>query len=308
MQIESGSFRVGAIGEILWDLLPDGARLGGTVANFTAMIAAFGDQAFLVSSVGEDARGQQALAQMTAHGVGVDYISRDSEHPTGTVAVKLESNTGPEYCIHEGTAWDHIAETPALLSLAATLDAVCFGTLAQRSAGTRATLRRFVEHTRADCLRVFDVNLRAPFWTSEMLAWGCSHASILKMNHEEVFPVGEAAAAPKSVQDPVEIARFLLDKFAVQLIAITRGGHGSLLITREEVQEHPGAPCTVVDTIGAGDAFTAALTHSALRRYSLAAMAEAANRCGAWVASQPGGMPYVDAETRRQIQSADGSD
>jgi fructokinase len=301
MQIEAGPFRVGAIGEILWDLLPDGARLGGTVANFTAMTAALGDQAFLVSSVGDDARGQQALAQMTAHSVDVNYISRDPDHSTGTVTVTLASKTGPEYCIHQDAAWDFIVETPALLELAATLDAVCFGTLAQRSMVTRTTLRKFVDRTRADCVRVFDVNLRAPHWNEEVVAWGCSRATILKMNHEEVLPVGKAAGAQDSMHDPVEVARFLLDRFAVRLVAITRGGHGSLLVTREEVQEHPGVSCAVVDTIGAGDAFTAALTHSALRGYPLEAMAETANRWGAWVASQSGGMPYVDADTRRQI-------
>jgi len=301
MQTESRQFRVASIGEILWDLLPDAARLGGTTANFAALTAALQDEAFLISSVGEDERGQLALAQMAAHGVCVDYILRDADRPTGTVTVNLDSNTGPQYCIHRDTAWDFIAESPALMDLAATLDAVCFGTLAQRSTVTRATLRSFVERTRADCLRVFDVNLRAPFWTPEMLAWGCSHASVLKMNHEEVVPVAGANGAPRSLQDHVEIARFLLDRFAVRLIAITRGGSGSLLVTRDEVHEHPGVPAKVVDTIGAGDAFTAALTHAALRHRPLAAIADTANRWGAWVASQPGGMPHVDAETRRRM-------
>lgn len=307
MQTESRQFRVASIGEILWDLLPDGARLGGTTANFAALTAALQDKAFLVSSVGEDERGQRAVAQMVAHGVRVDYILRDADRPTGTVTVNLASNTGPEYRIHQDTAWDFIAETPALMDLAPTLDAVCFGTLAQRSSVTRATLRRFVDRTREDCLRVFDVNLRAPFWTPEMLAWGCSHATILKMNHEEVVPVAEANGAPRSLQKPVAIARFLLDRFAMQQIAITRGGRGSLLVTRDEVHEHPGVPATVVDTIGAGDAFTAALTHAALRHVPLAEMADTANRWGAWVASQPGGMPHVDAATRRRINQANGT-
>ncbi|HET9087251.1 MAG TPA: carbohydrate kinase [Acidobacteriaceae bacterium] len=304
MPTESNSFRVAAIGELLWDLLPDGARLGGTVANFCAMTAALQDEAFLVSSVGEDERGRLALAQLAENGVRLDYVSLDSDHPTGTVAVTLASNTGPQYCIQPETAWDFIPETSALMALAPTLDAVCFGTLAQRSPGTRTTLRNFVNRTRPDCLRVFDVNLRAPFWTLEMLAWGCSRAGILKMNDEEVIPVAQAMGAPETLQDPVEVARLLLGRYSMRMVAITRGGKGSLLVTRDLVQEHPGVPCTVVDTIGAGDAFTAALTHAALRRLPLAEMADAANRWGAWVASQPGGMPHVTSDVRRQTNPA----
>lgn len=308
MPTESGQFRVAAIGELLWDLMPAGPRLGGTAANFIAMIAALGDDGFLVSSIGDDERGQQALAQMAAHEVGVEYISRDRTHPTGLVTVTLDSKTGPAYRIHEDTAWDYVAESPALTDLAPTLDAVCFGTLAQRSSVTRTTLRKFVEDTRADCLRVFDVNLRAPFWTPEAIVWGCSRAGIVKMNHEEVIPVAEATGAPEDSRGPLEVARFLLDKFAVRQVAITRGGNGSLLVTRDEVQDHPGIATKVEDSVGAGDAFTAALTHSALRGRSLAAMAETANRWGAWVASQPGGMPRVSDETRRKMGFASGPD
>lgn len=301
MQIESGPFRVGAIGEMLWDLLPHGARLGGTVANFSAMIAALGDRAFLISSVGADERGQQALAQLAVHGVGVDYILRDQDHPTGTATVTLDSTDGPGYRFNDDAAWDYMAETAALMALAPTLNALCFGTLAQRCSVTRTTLRKFVEAARAECLRVFDVNLRTPYWTPEELAWGCSRASLIKMNHEEVVPVAEAAGAPNHLQDPVQVARFLLENFSVQLVAITRGGRGSVLVTREGVQDHPGIAAKVVDSVGAGDAFTAALTHAVLRGRPLAEIAEAANRWGAWVASQPGGMPHVDAETRRTI-------
>jgi fructokinase len=301
MPTDTGPFRVAAFGEVLWDLLPDGARLGGAPANFIAMTAALGDEAFLVSGVGEDERGHQAIASMAARGVAVDCMFLDADHPTGTVTVKLDSKTGPEYCIHENAAWDFVAEAPGLLDMAASLDALCFGTLAQRCAVSRTTLRNFVGRTRGECLRVFDVNLRAPFWTPEAIAWGCSRASIVKMNHEEVVHVAEATGAPAQLRDPVDVARFLVGRFALRLVAITRGGHGSLLVTREDVHDHPGIPCEVVDAIGAGDAFTAALTHSSLRGSSLEEIADAANRWGAWVASQPGGMPRVDAEIRRRV-------
>ncbi|MHB8303262.1 MAG: PfkB family carbohydrate kinase [Acidobacteriaceae bacterium] len=301
MPTEPNPFRIAAVGELLWDMMPEGVRLGGAPANFIAMVAALGDEAYLVSCVGDDDLGKRALGELVAHRVGVDYISCDRSRPTGSVTVTLDAKDGPSYRIHEDVAWDHVAASPSLMALAPTLDAICFGTLAQRSAATKATLRQLVDGTRPDCLRVFDVNLRPPFWTPEALAWGCSRATILKMNHEEVALVAEAVGAPAQGKGPLQAAQFFLERFSLQLVAITRGGKGCLLVARDEVQDHPGIATTLVDSIGAGDAFTAALTHSALRGSSLASMAEAANRWGAWVASQPGGMPWVDAAVHEQV-------
>lgn len=301
---EDRNFQVAAIGELLWDLLPQGPRLGGAPANFIAMSAALGQQAYLISCVGEDNLGQRAIEELGEHGVLVNRIYRDASLPTGTVTVTLDPISGPSYRIHENVAWDQVPDSPALVEFAPTLDAICFGTLAQRSAATRGTLRHFVQQTRPDCLRVFDVNLRAPFWTEDMLAWGCSHATILKMNDDEVPLVARALGAPAHCKGLLECARFILDRFEVRLIAITRGENGSLLATREEVQEHPGISTRVADTVGAGDAFTAALTRYASLGGPLATMADAANRWGAWVASQPGGMPCIDDRTRRSISEA----
>ncbi len=292
-------FRIAAIGELLWDLLPHGPQLGGAPANFAAMSANLAiaensvDTVFLISQVGNDSLGRQAREQMAAHGVQPDFIFIDSELPTGTVTVTL-AETGPTYRVHEPAAWDAIPTTPELTALAPTLDAICFGTLAQRSAVTRRTLREFVEAARMECARVFDVNLRAPYWTQESLEWGCAHASIVKMNEEEVPQLARALAAPTST--PLEFANFLLREFPVKLVAITRGAQGSLLRTREAIEEHPGIPVQVVDSIGAGDAFTAGLTHAFLRGCSLEAIAGQANRRGAWMTTQPGGMPPLGSK------------
>ncbi len=300
--------RMAALGELLWDVLPEGQQLGGAPANLAAMSAALSvpteDQVFLVSCVGRDKLGKQACEDLATHHVRLDYIASDPEHPTGRVTVALSAEAGPSYIIHEGVAWDYITESPALQALAPTLDAVCFGTLAQRSAVTRTTLRRLVEASKPDCLRVFDVNLREPYWTPEALLWGCTQATILKMNHEEVPHVALAVGAPAQEEKPLQVARYLLRRYPIQLVAITRGGHGSLLVTRDGIHDHPGIPAKVVDTIGAGDAFTAALTHYALRHSSLAVLAEAANRWGSWVATQRGGMPHVDADTRNTVTAA----
>lgn len=295
-------FRIGAIGELLWDLLPNGPQLGGAPANFAAMSAnlvrASGrapgiaeDKIFLISRVGADLLGERACLQLRSYGMALDPISIDPDHATGSVTVALDATGAASYRIEENAAWDWIPVTLDLLALGRTLDAIYFGTLAQRAPETRATLRSLVEATRADCVRVFDVNLRAPWWTAEALAWGSAHATILKMSHEEVGAVAKALDMPAQEQTPLEVARSLLMRFPIELIAITRGANGSLLVSRQDAHDHPGVAAEVVDSIGAGDAFTAALTYGFLRKSSLAAMAEEANQWGAWVTTQSGGMP-----------------
>lgn len=300
------SFCIAAIGELIWDLLPSGPQLGGAPANFAAMSANLAprtsrnsaDKVFLVSRVGDDQLGAQALSQLGAHNVGLDYISIDPQHATGSVTVAFNSNAGPTYKIGEEAAWDYIPESPQLASLAPTLDAICFGTLAQRSSVTRKTLRILVEATSSDCVRVFDVNLRTPYWTPQALVWGCSHATVLKMNHEEAPQLAQALNASMPEQTLLQTAHFFLQRFPIKLVAITRGEKGSLLVTRQETCDHPGVAVKVVDPIGAGDAFTAALTHYLLRHSPLPVVAEAANRWGAWVATQRGGMPRADELAR----------
>jgi fructokinase len=294
--------RVAAIGELLWDLLPDGPQLGGAPANFAAMLAQVfacdtampSSEALLVSCVGDDPFGTLAREQLIAHGVAPDFLTVDPSRPTGTVEVRLDAELGPLYRICDNVAWDAVPETPQLAALAPTLDAICFGTLAQRSPLTRTTLRALVQATRADCLRVFDVNLRPPDWTAEAIVWSCRHATVLKMNHQEVAQIADAIGAKKP-DAPLQVAHALLDQFPIQLVAITRGPQGSLLVTRNAVDDHPGIPAPVADSIGAGDCFTAALTFFSLHPRPLPLVAEAANRWGAWAASQRGGMPFLDA-------------
>ena len=308
------SLRVAAIGELLWDLLPEGPQLGGAPANFAAILAQMfacddsnpTSEVFLVSCVGDDPLGIQAQEQLIAHRVHSDFIAVDRSHPTGTVDVLLDANHGPQYRICENIAWDYIAETPPLSALAPKLDAICFGTLAQRSSITRTTLRALVEATPADCLRVFDVNLRPPDWNAETIVWGCQHATIFKMNHEEVAHVAKAIGAEER-GSLLQVAHSLLDQFPVQLVAITRGPQGSLLVTHDAVHDHPGIPVHVIDSIGAGDCFSAALTYFLLHHRPLPIVAEAANRWGAWAASQRGGMPFLDAASRNYLEAANES-
>ncbi|HEX4020259.1 MAG TPA: carbohydrate kinase [Acidobacteriaceae bacterium] len=289
------------LGEVLWDLLPCGPQLGGALANVAVMLQALGDNGVLVSSVGHDSFGQQAIDILQQRTLNLEYISVDSNHATGTVSVLLSQEGVATYNIHENVAWDYLAMKKGLALLARSADAVCFGTLAQRSMETRETIRTFIKTTAPACVRVFDVNLRSPYFTPEVIRWSLEHATIVKMNHEEVASIADCADAPALHSDAKQLAHHLLERFPIELVAITRGGNGSLIVTRHECFDHPGIAVNVVDTVGAGDAFTAALTHHYLRHASVRVLSEAGNRWGSWVAGQLGGMPEVPESLRRYL-------
>jgi fructokinase len=299
--------RVLAFGELLWDLLPDGPALGGAPANFAAMLAGLMRQnsdepghVALFSSVGQDALEAAALEQLRARFVSTEWIAQDPTHPTGAVEIALVDGV-PSYTIREDVAWDFIAGDPRLLALAPHLGVVYFGTLAQRSEISRATLQALVDATSRDCLRLLDINLRPPWWTPEILRWSCSAASVVKMSAEEVPELVRTLGLDVDAEDAVDAAQSLLQRFAVELVAITRGAEGSLLVARDAVIEEPGLPVRVADTVGAGDAFTAGLTYALLQGLPLQPAAALANRCGAWAASRPGGMPPMTAEDRDRL-------
>ena len=213
---------------------------------------------------------------------------------------------------HEPVAWDFLEFTPDWKNLATEADAVCFGTLAQRDPVSRKTIHAFLAATRRDCVRVFDVNLRKPFYTRGVLEDSLGKATILKLNDAEVPQVlkllkldaGETATGEPDASSLRKGAQALLEEFPLQLVCITMGGSGSLLVTREIFDQHAGIPIQVVDTIGAGDAFTAALTSYYLRGAPLPVLNEAGNRWGSWVASQAGAMPALSDEKHDEIDRA----
>jgi fructokinase len=288
------------LGELLWDMLPSGQRLGGAPANFTVMAARLGNRGFIASRLGNDSLGATAKEVLSGFPVDLSALQTDSAHPTGTVGVEFHGGE-PHYIIHEPAAWDFMEWTPAWRALASTADAVCFGSLAQRNLVSRSTIRDFVAATRPECVRVFDVNLRAPFFDAETLVGSLSVATIFKLNEVEVPQVLTMLGLPnRATFDEAELteaARSILKKYCLHLVAITMGGSGSLLVTSSAHHRHPGISVKVADTVGAGDAFTAALVDAWLRRASLPEINEAGNQWGAWVASQPGAMPELDAVT-----------
>jgi len=277
------------LGELLWDLFPSGRQLGGAPANFAYCSHLFGDNGTVVSRVGADELGNDIRESLAAFGLSDDFLQSDEEHPTGTVKVKLDKAGQPDFTITYPSAWDFLEWNPALEHLAKSADAVAYGSLAQRSPESRRTIRKFLDTVPKEAARVFDVNLRQSFYSAEVLRESFSCATIVKLNQDELPKVAALLGLPAN--DPRSFCREALRSFKLPLICVTRGGLGSLLISGSEEHEHPGYRVRVRDTVGSGDAFTAALLNQHLHGSSLAVANDFANRMGAWVASNSGAMP-----------------
>jgi fructokinase len=277
------------LGELLWDLFPAGRQLGGAPANFAYITSLLGDEGIPASRLGQDALGADAIRRLGELALSTDFIQNDVDHATGTVKVEVDSAGQPRFEISEAVAWDFLDWTPQWQQLAQTADAVCFGSLAQRSNQSRTTIRKFLLALRRSAVRIFDVNLRQNFYTAEVLAESMKLATIVKLNHEELPRIMRLLELEDHGEE--DSARRLQASHNLKLVCVTRGNGGSLLISPDECNQHPGFKVKVADTVGAGDAFTAALVHGYLRATSLAQINETANRVGAWVASQPGATP-----------------
>lgn len=293
------------LGEVLWDLLPAGKQLGGAPTNFAYMMALLGHRGVVASRVGEDSLGAELRSRLGALRLDASRVQTDSTHLTGTVNVHLDCDGQPEYEITEGVAWDFLEWTPAWQQLAAQADVICFGSLAQRSPRSRATIREFIAASPSRTLRIFDVNLRQRFFSAEVLSESLRLANVAKLNeHELPIVMREIGLDFDALHFEGAAAEALRRAFDLKLICVTRGDKGSLLVTENERDEQPGFPVRVVDSVGAGDAFTAALAHHMLAGSSLRVMNEAANRLGAWVASQAGATPPADTAVIQMVKKA----
>jgi fructokinase len=281
------------LGELLWDRLPAGEQLGGAPANFAYVTALLGDCGIVASRIGLDERGDKALALLQKAGLTTEHLQVDELRQTGTVEVQLGDRGKPAYTITEDVAWDVLQWTADWQELAGRADAVCFGSLAQRSPQSRQTIQRFLQATRPDALLVFDVNLRAPFYSAEVVTESLGLAKVLKLNDEEL-PILMNLCGLQGATEEASLRR-LLRAYDLQMVCLTRGDKGSLLLTDAASVAHTGLTIEVADSIGAGDGFTAALIHHYLRKAPLQRISEAANRMGAWVASQVGAMPTAEA-------------
>jgi len=291
------------LGELLWDLFPEGKQLGGAPANFAYMTSLLGDEGIVVSRVGTDALGRGAGRRLERLGVRASHLQLDRDHPTGTVKVSVDPAGQPTFQIAESVAWDFFEWTPEWRALAQRADAVCFGSLAQRSSQSRATVRAFLKAVRPGTTRVFDVNLRQSFYDADTLSESAKLADIMKVNTDELAIVAKLLRIP-FIYDEMRAANWLRDILGLKLMCITRGAKGSLIVSADETSEHPGYRIHVADTVGAGDAFTAALVYHYLRHASVPTLNEAANRMGAWVSSQIGATPPRDDFHLDKIRSA----
>jgi fructokinase len=280
------------LGEVLWDLLPSGKVLGGAPANFAYMASVLGDRGIVASRVGSDRLGQETHQQFERIGLSTAYLQEDGQHRTGTAGVSIDSTGQPTFTIGESVAWDYLQWTTEWEQLAARADVICFGSLAQRTSISTATIDRFLRHSKPDALRIFDVNLRQAYYSTDVLNRSLKHANIVKLTDQELSVVASILRLKEADEGP--LARSLLRVCGLELVCITRGARGSLMVSRDECVSHPGVAVKVVDSIGAGDAFTACLAHHFVRGHSLSEISGYANRFASWVATQVGATPALN--------------
>ena len=273
------SFKIAGIGEVLWDLLPAGPQLGGAPANFAYHAHALGARARVVTRIGNDNHGREIMRRFQEMGIADGTVQVDDAAPTGTVTVALSDQGIPNYVIHEDVAWDHLAVTPQALQAIREADAICFGSLAQRGGTSRAAIQRLVSAAPAAALRVFDINLRQNYFSREVIEQSLRLANVLKLNDGELPILSGMFQLSGSTQHQIER---LAQQFGLQLVALTRGAAGSLLFKAGQWSDNPSVPIKIVDTVGAGDSFTAALVMGLLLNMELDrinALADEVARC-----------------------------
>lgn len=294
------NYTIVGIGEILWDILPEGKKLGGAPANFSYHAKELGTNGIIVSCVGDDDLGKEIIDNLEELGLTDEYLSVNRDYPTGTVSVKLDEERKPEYTIHENVAWDFIPLKSKLIDLANTADAVGFGTLAQRSKLSRNTIRDFLNATKSNCIHVFDINLRQSYYNKEIIEDLLTITDLLRLNDEELPELAEMFDLKGKESDQLSE---LLGKFSLQLITLTKGERGSRLYNGKEDSRHHGYSIDVVDTVGAGDAFTAAVTLGFLKGIPLDEVNDYANKTAAFVCSKKGATPELSASLKSEIEA-----
>ena len=281
------------MGEALWDMLPEGKKIGGAPANFAYHVSQFGLDSRVVSAVGEDELGAEILKNFREK--KLNCMIETVPYLTGTVQVELDINGVPCYDIREGVAWDNIPFTPALEGLAQQTRAVCFGSLAQRSVVSRETINRFLDAMPdgEGQYKIFDINLRQGFYTKEILCNSMRKCNILKINDEELVTVSRMFGYPGiDLQDKCWI---LLAKYNLRMLILTCGVNGSYVFTPGEISFVETPKVEVADTVGAGDSFTAAFVASILKGKPVPEAHKIAVATSAFVCTQNGAMPVLPA-------------
>lgn len=278
------------IGEILWDILPTGKVPGGAPANFAYHVSQLGFTGCVVSAIGTDDLGKALVEFLNEKKIQSCIVNLD--YPTGTVNVSVDNDGIPQYEIKENVAWDYIPFTSAFKELANSVAAVCFGSLAQRSSVSKQTIREFINSVSAESLKIFDINLRQSYFTSEIIIDSLMLCNILKINEDEIKIINELLNI--KLCDELAVCKHLIAKYKLKMVILTKGVNGSYVITESLNLFRPTPAIIVKDTVGAGDAFTAAFVASLLKGESLEQAHEQAVQISAYVCTQSGAMPQLN--------------
>jgi fructokinase len=278
---------IAGIGELLWDMLPTGKQLGGAPCNFAFHAMQAGCESYTISAVGQDFLGNELIDTLIQLGLSDEYIQKIN-YPTSTVTIKIDEHGHPDYTIHEGVAWDHIQWNAQILALAGELDAVCFGSLAQRNHESEQTVLSLISATKPGCLKVFDINLRQHYFAKETILQSIILADVLKLNDDELPVVTGYAGLSGDLRSQLSQ---LLNKMKLKYIVYTMGSKGSIIVSADEYSFIEAPTVTVADTVGAGDAFTAVFTAGILKGDALSVVHRKATEIAAWVCTQKGATP-----------------
>lgn len=294
------------LGEALFDCLPEGRKLGGAPANFAYHTAQFGHESIAISAIGDDELGREIVE--TFNKVHLRHVLPMVEQPTGTVQVTLDNKGIPQYEICLGVAWDNIPYTDEMAAIARETKAVCFGSLAQRSEVSRATIQRFLDETPAEALRVFDINLRQHWYSADVINESLKRCNILKINDEELDVVAPMLLGISTHPDHLiaedreqttTICRELIARYDLQMLILTCGAVGSYVFTASEISWQDTPKVTVADTVGAGDSFTASFVAQILAGKNIRDAHKTAVNVSAFVCTQNGAMPTIPDELKK---------
>lgn len=287
------------IGEILWDVFPDGKVLGGAPANFAYHVAQFGFDGYAVSAIGNDELGDEIIENLSTK--ELKYLIERIPFPTGTVNVAVDDNGIPHYEICQNVAWDNIPFTEKMEALAKRTKTVCFGSLAQRNDASRLTINKFLDILPPEALIIFDINLRQHFYSKELIIHSLSRCNILKINDDEVVLVAKLFGWEENTE--MEICQMLLADYSLSMVVLTKGTQGSYVITADFTSFLLTPEVKVADTVGAGDSFTGSFVAALLSGKSIAEAHKLAVDVSAFVCTQHGAMPKLPESILSRIQN-----
>lgn len=276
------------LGEILWDMFPDGKRLGGAPANFAFHAQCLGAQGAVVSAIGDDELGREILDRLDELELDRSLVATDPDHPTGTVTVELDEGGKPQYTINESVAWDFIPAGEAALDLARRAGAVCFGSLAQRSQASREAIRAFLSAVGPKCIRLFDINLRYPYVDGDVIERSLDLTDVLKLSDDELPVLADLLSLPA---DESQFLGTMIERYRLDMVILTKGSKGSRLKTSKSDCSRAGIATSIADTVGAGDSFNAAVVMGMLAGLSISRINDGANRLASFVCANKGATP-----------------